>query len=204
MRPSSVTARTRTFANVRSTSQAQAPASPVVGTRPRRSRGTRAPSPFQPPFGRLPCLDRMSHLVRTRGGYPHRLVFLRGRSHPGCPPLAAGPAGLAAGRLRQTRAARPRRVMSPVGSERAVSSGRAGHRMDSQLCQKNHRALSHRASSSRSVPQYPTRVCLSDDARVATAHLHTRVDLKWLGVPPAHQQAARLGRGHSSPLLIRR
>lgn len=126
-RPSSVTARTRTFANVRSTSQAQAPASPVVGTRPPRSRGTRAPSPFQPPFGRLPCLDRMSHLVRTRGGYPHRLVFLRGRSHPGCPPLAAGPAGLAAGRLRQTRAARPRRVMSPVGSERAVSSGRAGH-----------------------------------------------------------------------------
>lgn len=57
----------------------------IVGPRPLRSvvanKPDKVPSPFGPPFGPLSCFDRMFHLVRFRGGYLHRPVLLRGRSH---------------------------------------------------------------------------------------------------------------------------
>lgn len=104
-----VSAWTRFFADVRSTSWANTsephrrfPSAPFPS-----NKGSQ-PQPLQPPFGRLPCFDRTFHLVRSRGGYLHRLVLLRGRSHLPVPTFWPRPNGLGgSGRLEL--------VMSPAG-----------------------------------------------------------------------------------------
>lgn len=113
------------FADLRSTSQyantsephrRRSPSASVPGV----NKGIHpAPSPFNRRSVACPVSTKTFHLVRSRGGYPHRLVLLSGRSHSHYPHLAAAQMGWA-----------------PAARTRASLAGCRGCGSESELCRQ--------------------------------------------------------------------
>lgn len=156
-----------------------------------RSRGEQGHPPSPSPFNRrsvaCPVSIKTFHLVRSRGGYPHRLVLLSGRSHSHYPHLAAAQW---AGRLRQGLELP---WLVAVGVEARVScvvrapSWSSKVWDSSQLAARIPRALTEPQSLIVQTRAHPDR-CLSDDAQSGDDPPVTLSG--W--VPPAHKRAAGL------------
>lgn len=190
------------FADLRSTSQyantsephrRRSPSASVPGV----NKGIHpAPSPFNRRSVACPVSTKTFHLVRSRGGYPHRLVLLSGRSHSHYPHLAAAQMGWA------PAAGLELPWLVAVGVEARVSCvvrapSRSSKVWDSsQLAARIPRALTEPQSLIVQTRAHPGR-CLSDDAQSGDG---PPVDLEWLGATSS-QAGRRLGCGHGSTLL---